>query len=271
MHCFISTPSSFVFTAYSIVNVLIFLPICIFILKVALHHWRSPSSVAAGYHSDCFIYNMVIMELISVVGSVLCCYAIYSKHLPILNMGCLIFSFSWYGEAISHILISLEGYLATVHPITYKSLGKERRIQFRNAEIVCNWLLSFAGMSLVMYDTSFIIMDFVLLMLSLTVIFFCSLSVVCVLIRPGPGEEGFVRNRFDQLKRKALFSIIVMLEVLLMRFVWNLVWVVMCMSGTPECWVLIGCTFSSLPSSLVLPLLFIRRERKLVFCCSNLE
>ncbi|XP_014825741.1 PREDICTED: uncharacterized protein LOC106905412 [Poecilia mexicana] len=268
MNCFLSEPSSFVFTAYSVINVLLFLPLCIFVFQTALLQWRSASPVAATRHSDGFIYNLVVMELISVAGSFLCCYGLHSRQLSVLNIGCLVFSFSWYGQAISHILVSVEGYLATVHPVTYMSLRKRRGARFRNAEIVCSWLLSFAGMSLVMFDSFFIVMDFALLMLSFAVIFFCSLSVLLVLIRPGPGQQGGVRKRFDQLKRRALRSVVVILEVLSLRFIWNLAWVAMFISGSAECLVLMGCTFSSLPSNLVLPLLFLRREGKLV-CCSN--
>lgn len=268
MNCFLSKPSSFVFTAYSVINFLLFLPLCILVFKIALLQRRSTSPAAAAHHSDCFIYNLVVMVLISVVGSFLCCYGLYSRHLSVLNIGCLIFSFSWYGQAISHILVSVEGYLATVHPVTYMSLRKKRGARFRNAEIVCNWLLSFAGMSLVMFDSFFVVMDFALLMLSFIVIFFCSLSVLCVLVRPGPGQQGGVRKRFNQLKRRALLSVIVILEVLSLRFIWNLVWVAMFVSGSGECLVMMGCAFSSLPSNLVLPLLFLRREGKLL-CCSN--
>ncbi|MEQ2253938.1 hypothetical protein ILYODFUR_037683 [Ilyodon furcidens] len=271
MSCFLSRPSSSVFIAYSITKILLCLPLWMFIFNIALHQWRSMSLTRTMRHSDCLNYNMVVMDLISVIGSILCCYGLYSIHLTFLNAGCLIFSFSWYGQAASHILISMEGYLATVHPITYMGLRKQRGIRFRNVGIVCNWLFAFAGMSLVMFDRFFLIMDFTLLMLSFAVISFCSLSVLCVLIRPGPGQQGGVRKRYDQLKKRALFSVIVILEVLLLRFAWNLAWVVMLMSGTGECLVLMCCTFSSVPSSLVLPLLFLRREGKLVCCRNNTE
>lgn len=272
MQCFLSKPSSFVFTAFSITKYLLFIPLCFFIFYIALHQWRSTTSTATIRRADCFIYNMVILELISIFASVLCIYGIYSNHLVILHVGCLFFSFSWYGQALSHILISVEGYLATVHPIAYMGLGKERGRRLRNAEIVCNWLLAFVGMSLVMFDCYFIIMDFALLILSFTVIFFCSFSVLRVLICSGPKTKGGNTKRFDQVKGKAMLTVVIILEVLLLRFSLNLAWVVMFIFfGGGDCLLMICCTFSSLPSSLVLPLLFLHREGKLHCCSKNRE
>lgn len=263
MYCFLIKPSSYIFTAFVIVNILILLPLCILTMNIGL---QQNCSTAAMRHSVFFMYNMVVMQQIGVVGSVVCCCGVYTNHFSMVNAGCLIFAFSWYGQAMSHILTSVESYLATVHPITYLGLKKEKGVRIRNVSIACNWLIAIVGMSLVTLDNLFVILDFVLLMLSFAVICFCSLSVLCVLIRPGPSELGGAKKQVDQLKQRAMFSIMIILGVLLFRFAWNLCWIVMLLSGNGGCLFLMLCTFSSLPSSLVLPLLFLRREGKLVFC-----
>ncbi|GLD73435.1 uncharacterized protein AKAME5_002476000, partial [Lates japonicus] len=222
-------PSSFIFIGYSITAILLLLPLCTFILYLGLQRrlqQRSSSSAATMSHSDCFTYHMAVIELIGVLGLTLSLCGIFMEDLNIMWLGFSLMVINWCGEVLFHILTCVERYLAAVHPIIYLSLRKERGIRIRNITIGCVWLLCFAWTCLSNMDSLLIIPDFCLLFSSLTITVFCSVSVLCVLIRPRPGEQGGDRGRVDQSKQRAFYTIIAILGVLLLRCGWNLVWAV---------------------------------------------
>ena len=212
---------------------------------------------------------MVIIELIGIFGCALCFCGNYTGNQRILNVGGTIFSLTWYGQIWFHVLTCIERYLAVVHPVTFLSLRNERGIRIRNAIVGCVWLFCFAGMTLVFID-QYILLDFCLLIASLPVISFCSLSVLCVLIRPGPGEQGGGRERADQSKKRAFFYIMTILGVLILKFGCGVVWVIVFLLEREggHCLMMAFNVWVSFPSSLVLPLLFLHRAGKSV-CCSQ--
>ncbi|XP_035798123.1 uncharacterized protein LOC118469409 [Amphiprion ocellaris] len=272
MHCYISRPSSFILTSYMITSILLLLPLCIFIIYHGLQQWRlnhSTSSAATMSHSDSFTYNMVTMEMIGVFGSVLMICGIYSCHFNVIIVGFFLSFLVWYGEMFFHVLTCVERYLAVVHPITYLSLRTERGIRIRNISISCVWMLCFVMMVLVMIENATMVADSCLSILSFTVVCFCSVSVLRVLIGPGPGEQGGGRKRVDQSKQRAFYTILVILGMLVLRFTWNLVATVhYLMEKGLECVMMSVGVWLNLPSALVLPLLFLHRAGKLV-CWKN--
>ena len=272
MHCFISRPGSFVFLTFSMVNVLLLLPLCILVLHLVLQRWpqqRSTSTAAMMSHSDSFTYHMVIMELVCVFGCVLCCCGIYRVHVLTVLVGYCLFTFTWYGEMFFHSLTCLDCYLAVVHPIIYLSLKGERGVGIRNISIGCVWLLSCGATSLTTFNTVSSFVNFCTCISSLIIISFCSLSVLGVLIRPGPGEQGGDRERVDQSKQRAFCTIVSILGMLLLSLVWSLVWLVLYITRqSGNCVTLVSALWFNLPCSLVLPLLFLHRAGRLV-CCKN--
>ncbi|KAI9524415.1 hypothetical protein NQZ68_018098 [Dissostichus eleginoides] len=88
------------------------------------------------------------------------------------------------------------------------------------------------------------------------------MSVLCVLIRPGPGEQGGDRKIVAQLKRRAFFTIVAILAVMLVNCCANLMWFVSAVSGETICEMAVADNWLSLPGSLVLPLLFLQRAGK---------
>lgn len=147
--CYVTRPSSFFFATYHIVSIIIFLPLCTFILHRGFHQWRQRSSSSSSEtlsHTYCFTYHLVVMELMGVVGYVFFCYGIFRADLKLQFIGNTFTIFVWYGELFFHVLTCGERYLAVVHPRSYLKLGKEKRIRIRNISIVCVWLLSFLGM-----------------------------------------------------------------------------------------------------------------------------
>lgn len=81
---------------------------------------------------------------------------------------------------------------------------------------------AFAGLPAVMDDIVFKSVNFFLLILSIIISSFCSLSVIFVLIRPGPGKHGGNRERVVQSKKMA-YTIVAILGVLVLRFASGLV------------------------------------------------
>lgn len=267
LECLMSEPGSLIFTTFSITNLFLLLPLCIFILYHGFQEWRKKCSPSTISHSDSFTYHLVIMELVGISGNILSCCGIYKKNLNMLEVGDTLFTLTWYGENYFQTLTCVEHYLAVVHPITYVSLKNQRGIRIRNISIGCIWLFCFIGIGWVTNNNAFLFLDFCHLILLLMVVSFCSLSVLCGLIHSGPRKHG---GGFDQSKQKVFYTIVVILGLLVLRFCWGLVWAVQFISRENVNCVTLGCeAWFNLPSSLVLPLLFLHRNGKFVSCISN--
>ena len=274
MFCLISEPGLLIYMSFYITSILLLLPLCVLVLYQGLQRWQQQfsSSTAAMSHSDNFTYHMVTMELAAVVGYTVLCCSIYMVHFKLLFVGFTMLTTTWYGEVAFNSLTCLERYMAVIHPIIYLSLKGERGVRIRNITIGCVWLLSICGTSLLILEEapfSKFFFDICMLISSLTIIIFCSLSVVCVLIRPGPGKKVGDRERIDRSKRRAFYTIVAILGVLLVRFGWTLVWLVLfSVTGSAECWMMASGFWFNLPCSLLLPLLFLHKTGRLV-CFEN--
>ena len=272
VYCLTTGLSPFILTTFSITIVLLLLPLCILVLYLGLQRWqqqRTTSTAATMSHSDSFTYHMVTMELIATSGFLVFSCGMHTGHIDLITVGIYIWSFIWSGQMFFHNLTCLERYLAVVHPIIYLGLRGEGGVRIRNISIGCVWLLSIGGPS-TMTSHIYYIVCFCLLIFSLIVMIFCSISVLCVLTRPGPGEQCGGRQQVDISKQRAFYTILAILGVLLIRCVWNLYWLILNLSGVSmDCVVALCGTWVNLPCSLVLPLLFLHRAGRLACCKSN--
>lgn len=266
--CFISRPSSYVFVAFYLTNFLLIFPLIVLILYSALKEWqqkRNSASASTMSHFDCFIYNVVIMEIIGILRCVPYCAGIYTDNLVIIFVGGLLSTFIWYGETFFHVLTCVERYLAVVHPITYLGLRNDRGIRIRNVSVCFVWLLCFLRMIIFTRKEGFLIVDSCLLVLAISITAFCSLSVLCVLIRPGPGLPS--SERVDQSKQRALYTIVTILSVLMLRFLASMGWNIMYVTEKEKQCLIMACIiWLNIPTSLVLPLLFLHRAGKFRCC-----
>lgn len=273
IHCYIHRPGSIIFILFFITNVLSLVPACILVLYLGLKRrclHCSTSTAATSSHVDIFTCHLVAMELFGFFGCVLVCLSIHTAHLELLYFGLNFYSITWYGELFFQLITCVERYLAAVHPITYRSLRSERGIRLRNVTIGCVWLLSLVAAVLMGYDIAMLITEFCLLLFSLIVISFCSLSVFWVLTRPRPGEQNGDSVRVDQSKQRASYTIMGTLGLLLLKCVMNLGWVIArLVDGNEECMTVVSEIWFNLPSNLLLPLQFLFRARILPFCKSN--
>lgn len=264
--CYISKHGAIVFTVFTVTKCLLSFPPCTSVLYLALQRWwqqHSTSNTAVASPSDVLTYNVVLMTLLGVSGSLAVCLGIYVVDFSAVVMGLHSCSLAWYGEILFHILICLERYFSVVHPIMYLKLKHGRGIFIRNTSIVCVWLLCILktvwiesnSIITVVFDHIFVI----------GIASFCSLSVLCILVRPIPGRQR--RDGNDRAKQRASIIIMSSLWILCLRICWNLILLIFIIA--PEllhCVVVyIGMWVTSL-SSLVTPLMFLHRAGKLEFC-----
>lgn len=270
LYCYVTGSSSLIYFSFLITNICILLPVCTFVLHCG-HQRRQLkllfSSSAALSHSDCFTFHLVAMEMIGLFGCGACAAGIHELDSNLLMVGNFSFALAWFGETFFHVLTCLELYLAAVHPVSYRNRRNESGVRIRNASVGCVWLFCLVGMTLVMSEVFFIV-SFCLLVLSLAVVAFCSVSVLCVLVHPGPGETSKDKEKMDQTKQRAFNMIAIILGVLLLRFSFNIAWEVVYLSvGIKGCVIMTSCTWFNIPCSLVLPLLFLHRAGRLA--CSK--
>ncbi len=213
---------------------------------------------------------MAAVELISAFGGTVYFCGIYTDLSEVMEVGFYLTNIAFPGQMSFHILTCVERYLAVVHPVTYLGLRQSGGVRIRNISTVCAWLLCFGWSGTLRIVDLPVVPYICFLVLSLIVVSFCSLSVVCVLIRPGPGEVGGDRERVDQSKQRAFHTIMAIVGVLWLWFAGFLVCLTLdssnLLSHDDGCVVLISANWFNLPSGLILPLLFLHRAGKLPCC-----
>lgn len=271
----VSTRDLYLFFSFFLVYLLLLPPLLLFIIYLGFQRWRRGRSSS---HSDVFTYNMVVMETGSLLGLVM--FSSYSGDVLVTAAGIITYSTSSCGQTLFHLLTCLDRYLAVVHPITYLRL--RQRDGLRNVSIACVWLLAVVLLTSTFIQPSSFILVFslLLLLLSSSVVFFCSVSVLRVLTAPGPGPGpgggggggGGDGGRVDQVKQRAFYTIVAIMLALFLRFWSLLVVVVLCLTLMADdvCFLIWTSSWFSLPSSLVLPLLFLHRSAHLPSCCCHL-
>ncbi|XP_078020514.1 uncharacterized protein LOC144459770 [Epinephelus lanceolatus] len=278
--CDSSQAAMIITDAFMVIRTFLTFPLGSLVLYLGHQRWRQQRSFKTTSHSDVFTYNTAAVNLIWGPGCLCYVCGTYVNHLLIKAFGICISSSVLFGESLFHVLTCVERYLAVVHPITYMGLKNERGVRIRNISIGCVWLMSFVmtGVTALYLPDTALIPLIILLVFSLAVVSFCSLSVLCVLIRPGPGEGGGEKQRVDRSKQRAFHTVTAILGVLGLWFVgllastglYNYV-----LTNTNVMCVVASCgSWFSLPSCLVLPVLYLQRAGKLSLlqtgCCTLL-
>lgn len=264
-HCFSYRATFFIFTSFTITNIILHLPPCTIVLYMGLQRWLKKSSAAAS-HSDVFTYHEVTMQIVGIFGCAFYFCGVYIGVPRLVNIGLLLFSATSNGQTFFHMLTCMERYLAVVYPITYMNLRQRGGVRLRNVTIGCVWLI-FLGLLLQNFFALNIgnYINFSLSVLSILVVSFCSISVLYALIRPGPGDGGGSR---DRSKMRGYYTIMAIMIALLFRFGGHLL--VLSINATPavneriRCCILVSGVWFLIPTSMVLPLLFLHRAGKLL-------
>lgn len=268
---FCSKTEETVFISVSMVSVkiLLILPLSSFILRLAYQRWRQQGSLQKASLSDVFTYHLAVMELFSGLG--LICYLCgrHVKSLLITTLGMSCFSFTFFGEMILHLLTCVERYLAVVHPILYLRLRNSHGFRIRDVSLGAVWLLCVGLTSLHadLSDAYLTISLFCALVVCISVVTFCSITVLRVLTRSGPGEGGGERQPVNQSKLRAFHTITAISSGLWLWFLGLLVFTAMSSSSLLSedvgCVLRVSANWLNLPVSLMPPLLYLQREGKL--------
>ncbi|KAJ0006099.1 hypothetical protein NQD34_013372, partial [Periophthalmus magnuspinnatus] len=239
---------------------LILLPVFLFVLYIGFTKWTTSQSSASGglSHSDVFTLNMVAMELISVAGSCVTCYGFLSLNEGVAGFGGDTVIATMTGQMLFHSLTCVERYLAVVHPVIYLRLRKGGGVTIRNICIIFVWAFSVTYTLLyrVLNNYLFFVMaGLVLHFALLPLVAYCSVYVLCVLIRPKPGEQGGRKKQMDHSKRSTVYTMVAILGILLLRLITNLTNNSLLLHPHPwisdVCVILLSSVWPALPSSLV--------------------
>lgn len=256
-------------TLLTATSIFFLLPLYIFVLYLGFKRWQGTGTAVS--HSDFFTYNAVLVELLGILGFTIICCGVYSDLANMALVGISLLFIHFIGQLMFHILTCLERYLAVIHPIIYMSLKNAKGIRTRNIAVGCSWLLCFSALGfLYIRNEPANVMCLTLAILSLIIISFCSFSILCILIRPRPVEVCKRRQQVDQSKLRAFYTVMAILGVLLLKLIGNLV-VATCvyaskkLDDAAECAMWLCVVWTNLPSMLLLPLLYLMRQKNL--CC----
>lgn len=277
--CRASVPSFASYTMYTFTNILVLCPLYIYILYIGFQHWRCQHSASAGRSmslSDFFTYNMMILEMFGVFGSVLFCLSKPTSNDLLMMLGIYLFCIVFPGQTFFHVLTCMERYLAVVHPIAYMHVREVSRVRIKNICTLCVWLICGGWVGIVkLYYPSFPMVPFLSLGICLLVIIVCCVFVLYALTRSGPGHMGKNKDRVDQSKQRAFYMITAITGVMLLRTAGFLlcfaIETMKLVDLQVMCWLLDLVIWLSLPSSLVLPLVFLHRAGKLSGCRKKTE
>lgn len=266
-----SITSIFVLTAFSVTYILLIFPLCTLILYLGYQRRKQPLYPAAMSPSDMFTYHILVMEMITVSACLsICICAYYDLQQMIMNTLDFFFSL-WSTKIHFHTLTCVEQYLAVVHPVSYLSLKSKRGIRIRNLSIACVWLCLVCTTAAALTDNTFDVIVFIsVVAFALLVVCFCCTSVLCALRRPAPGVVDRSRKQLHQKKQRAFYTIVLIMTVMTLCLGEMLVSEALDnfleLSTVDDCVVIKFEIWFSLPSSLVLPLLYLHRAGKLTGC-----
>ncbi|XP_014823431.1 PREDICTED: uncharacterized protein LOC106903907 [Poecilia mexicana] len=258
--CFSNINHVIHYYCYTLTNLLI-LPLYLFIFWMGFQRRRS-NRPAAGQnsHTDVFTYWMGAAETLSSFGFLSFSFGVGTCRPAIMVFGYHLISFTAPAQTVFHCLTCIERYLAVVHPIIYMKLKKSQGTRVRNVCIAVGCLLSFVMFALVPvfyphFPTTvyFTIFAFIIMTMS-----FCSLAVFCVLITPG--------MKTDQTKWRAFHTILAITVALVLRISGQSASMAILHPNhrvENHCAIFLTGFWFCLPSSLVLPLLFLHRNGKL--------
>lgn len=265
--CFNYTYTSTPFAVFASVNLLFCIPIYLLVLQKGIQQWLGHVSLSSS-SSDVFIYHSVVLEVIASVTMALYSFSVYTCGTAAMLFGYHIMWFTYVGQSMFHCLTCFERYVAVVHPATYHRLAKEVLMRTRKACAAAAWLLS---IGFTCYTSTLLpgvpgVLFFCILVVMVLIINFCSFSMLSALVRLGLWKVGGDRRQIDRSKLKAFHMVMAVTVSLWFRLSGfmgcNISMSLANSSIKEECILLFASVWLYIPSSIVLPVMFLQRVGK---------
>lgn len=147
---------------------------------------------------DVFMINLTVMDLVYSVLLQIELICDLTSNFEYLDIFGFLNSFCVYGRPLLLTCISLETYMAVVHPVLYRA---RKSLTPRLLIIIGVWIVTigfgfdFSFRNIEVYDN----VPMLFLTVTLSVIVMCDFSIFCALRKPGPG-----RKNINPHKKKAL-------------------------------------------------------------------
>lgn len=228
---------------------------------------RPPSPAS---HSDVFTYHVSVFELVNLFGYVLSYSGVFAGLYEMAAAAVIVLRLTLLVPVIFHIMACVDRYLAVICPISYMRLRVSAgRIQLISP--LCAWLLSAAlGVFSYLEEDYYRVLLHVLSVVSLVVISTFSTHMLCALRHAGPEGAGSGaredQGRASRSKERAAQMVVTITGTLWMWFLALLLPVALrnsvLQSHHGGCLVVSVGFWFSLPTDLVLPLLYLRKVAK---------
>uniref|UniRef100_A0AAV2MTE2 G-protein coupled receptors family 1 profile domain-containing protein n=1 Tax=Knipowitschia caucasica TaxID=637954 RepID=A0AAV2MTE2_KNICA len=219
---------------------LLMVPLWILVLSTTLQRWRRVERFVVS-HSDFFTYHSLFFDLLNCSYHILISIANFQHDANIFLIAVVLSFFLCPGLLLLHTFTCIERYIAVVFPVLYLTLRQRRGIWVRNCIVLGIWGVCwlYLGLFFVIPVTDHTIPLWILVSFVTIVISFCCVQVLFALRNPSPGDgQGLSRSR-----QRAFFTMVIIVSSL---------WL----------WLMSGI----IPTSIVLPLLFLHRAGKLPKC-----
>lgn len=262
--CLDSRTAMVLFSVISLINFLLMVPLNTWVMWLGTRQGVSMTTPTTTKTIEIFTCNLAAMEIGH--SFIITCFSIsyYLNVDALIIISIMSDSLVTCGRPLFHCCTCLERYLAVVHPVAYLRLRAPR---YRWALSGVVWLVSLGWVGVMVWCFPFYPTKplFGLFLPPLMFMSFCSLAVLRVLIRPGPGEGGGDKKQREQSKMRAFRTIMVVLATLVVSFGSSLIVSVVkdVIPYDNGCIALVVTFLFFSPSSAVQPLLFLHKIGKL--------
>lgn len=271
-YCYDPRVAIYISYAFCLTKLLLVTPFIVAVLFLGVRRWRRQQQqgcLPPAIHSDVFTYHVSVFEIINLFGYVFnFCGKLAGLH-EMVTVGNIMLRVTFLGPVVFHILACVDRYLAVVCPVAHLRLRQSAGIRIRIISTVFVWLLSsgLGAFAFVEEDHYFYLLG-VLFAIFLVIISTFSLHILCALKRAGPASMGVRRDRakVSQSKQRAFHMVMAITVTLWMWFIGILLPIILMASDLKSeidvCLLVLAGFWFSLPSNLVLPLLYLHRDGK---------
>lgn len=269
-YCSKSSASSLVFMSYTCASFFSLVPLYGLVLLIGMQkQHRRPLATTTISNCDLITYNIFVLELINLLACGIYLFGVHTVQHELMKTGISAVYLVFHGHLLFNCLTCAEQYLAVMHPVIYLSLKTERGLLARNAIVAFVWLVSFLTFIVsYLYAVNLPSVPYLLLFaIGLTIISYCTLSVLHALVRPGPGEVSGNKRKIDQMKKRACVTIAAIAGAMYVKYIGTVTCIALhalsVLEHSKGCVVLMLTFWFCMPSSVLMPLLFLYRAGKL--------